>query len=56
MTRHLTDADIVTFVLAACNAAEIAAYGGTDEQTAKARICHARVELAKHGAPQEGEA
>lgn len=52
MTRPLTDDDVLTFVLAGCNAAEIAAYAGTDEQTAKARICHARVDLAKFGMVQ----
>lgn len=51
MNRQLTDADIVTFVLAGCNAAEIAAYAGTDEQTAKARIAHARMDIARDGAP-----
>jgi DNA-directed RNA polymerase specialized sigma24 family protein len=48
--RSLTDADVVTFVLAGCNAAEIAAYAGTDEQTAKARIAHARMDIARQGA------
>lgn len=50
----VSDADVVVFVLAGCNAAEIAAYAGIDEQTAKARICHARVDLARHGAPADG--
>lgn len=49
MSRALSDADVVTFVLAGCNAAEIAAYAGTDEQTAKARMAHARVDIAKEG-------
>lgn len=49
MTRRLTDADVLTFVLAGCNAAEIAAYSGTDEATAKARMAHARIELARRG-------
>lgn len=52
MTRSLSDADVVTFVLAGCNAAEIAAYAGTDEQTARARIAHARVDLARFGLQQ----
>lgn len=52
MNRPLTDADVVTFVLAGCNAAEIAAYSGTDEQTAKARIAHARMDIARQGAPE----
>jgi hypothetical protein len=55
VNRAVSDADVVTFVLAGCNAAEIAAYAGTDEQTAKARICHARVELAKFGLQQAPE-
>lgn len=49
MNRPISDEDVVTFVLAGCNAAEVAAYAGTDEQTAKARIAHARVDLAKFG-------
>lgn len=49
MSRPLTDADVVIFVLAGCNAAEIAAYAGTDEQTAKARIAHARMDIARQG-------
>lgn len=52
MNRQITDADVVTFVLAGCNAAEIAAYAGTDEQTAKARIAHARMDIARQGAPE----
>jgi hypothetical protein len=55
VSRSLSDADVLTFVLAGCNAAEVAAYAGTDEQTAKARICHARVDLAKHGMPHSPE-
>lgn len=47
MTHPLTDADVLTFVLAGCNAAEIAAYAGTDESTAKAMMAHARVVHAR---------
>jgi len=50
MTRPLTDADVLTFVLAGCNAAEIAAYAGTDESTAKALMAHARVVFARAAA------
>ena len=46
MSRALSDADVVTFVLAGCNAAEIAAYAGTDEQTAQARIYRAQTQIA----------
>lgn len=52
MNRQLADQDIVTFVLAGCNAAEVAAYAGTDEQTAKARIAHARMDIARDGTAQ----
>jgi len=47
MTRPLTDADVLTFVLAGCNAAEIAAYAGVSELTARAMIAHARVEYSR---------
>lgn len=66
MSVQLTDADVVTFVLAGCNAAEIAAYGGFDEHMARARMIRARVLVAHQGdgastpapaaATQEGEA
>lgn len=36
--RELTDADVLTFTLAGCNAAEIAAYGGIPEAVALARM------------------
>jgi hypothetical protein len=42
----LTDADVIEFVLAGCNAAEIAAYAGTDEATAAARIYRAQTQIA----------
>lgn len=48
MSVQLTDADVVTFVLAGCNAAEVAAYGGFDEHTARARMIRARVLLGHH--------
>lgn len=38
MRNDLTDADVLTFVLAGCNAAEIAAYSGTDEYVAQCRM------------------
>lgn len=41
-----TDEDIITFVLAGCNAAEIAAYYGTSEATAQARIYRAQTQIA----------
>jgi hypothetical protein len=36
--RDLSDADVLTFALAGCNAAEVAAYGGIPEKVALARI------------------
>ncbi len=38
MRNELTDADVLTFALAGCNAAEIAAYGGIPEAVALARL------------------
>jgi hypothetical protein len=49
MNRPLTDADVVTFVLAGCSPDEIAAYSGTDVNTAKARMAHARMDIARQG-------
>lgn len=46
MHRALTDADVVTFVLAGCNAAEIAAYAGIDIPTAVALMVRARQVIA----------
>lgn len=43
----LTDADILTFAFARCNAAEIAAYGGMEENVAAARLAHALRNHAK---------
>lgn len=43
----LTDSDVITFVLAGCNAAEIAAYAGVSESTAKAMMAHARTLYAR---------
>lgn len=42
----VTDADVIEFVLAGCNAAEVAAYSGTDEATAAARIYRAQAQIA----------
>lgn len=42
----LTDADVIEFVLAGCNAEEIAAYTGCTEETAKARIYRAQTQIA----------
>lgn len=38
MHHDLTDPDVLTFLLAGCNAAEIAAYAGTSEEVAQAHI------------------
>lgn len=38
MSVDLTESDVLTFALARCNAAEVAAYSGTTEQVAQARI------------------
>lgn len=46
MREPVTDADVIEFVLAGCNAAEVAAYTGTDETTAAARIYRAQVQIA----------
>jgi hypothetical protein len=58
MKAEVTDADVVTFALAGCNAAEVAAYAGTDENTAKARLAHARMDIVRQGAavPARGAA
>lgn len=47
-----TDADVVQFVLGGCNAAEVAAYTGTDETTAAARIERAQRQIAH---PEAGQ-
>jgi DNA-directed RNA polymerase specialized sigma24 family protein len=47
MHRPLTDADVVTFVLAGCNAAEIAAYAGVEIGTAIALMVRARQQIAR---------
>ena len=41
MNTELTDDDVLTFVLAGCNAREIAAYAGIAVSTAHARMAHA---------------
>ena len=51
MSVQLTDADVVTFVLAGCNAAEVAAYGGFDEHTARAR----KIEQVRMSVDQAGK-
>ena len=38
MRNDLTDADVLTFALAGCNAAEIAAYAGVPESVALLRM------------------
>jgi hypothetical protein len=38
----ITDDDVLTFVLAGCNANEVAAYAGVSVQTASAMLSHAR--------------
>lgn len=50
MSKHLTDADVLTFLQAGCNAAEIAAYAGVSESTAKAMMAHARTLHARGAA------
>lgn len=47
MKHELTDADVIAFALAGCNAAEIAAYAGVSESTAKAMLAHARALYAR---------
>lgn len=47
MIRELSDADLIAFAMAGCNAAEIAAYAGVSEATAKAMLAHARVVYAR---------
>lgn len=47
MRNDLTDADVLTFALAGCNAAEIAAYAGTPEPVALARLSHVLREHAR---------
>lgn len=48
----LTEADILAFVFAGCNAAEVAAYSGTAEAVAQARINHA---LRDYATPAQRE-
>lgn len=38
MRHDLTDDDVRTFAVAGCNAAEVAAYAGTSEVVAQARL------------------
>jgi hypothetical protein len=38
VSAALSDAAVLKFALAGCNAAEVAAYSGTTEQVAQARI------------------
>lgn len=40
MRNDLTDFDVLTFLLAGCNAHEIATYAGIDEAVAQVRIDH----------------
>lgn len=50
MNTELTDADVMTFALAGCNADEIAAYAGVSASTAKAMLAHARAVYARAAA------
>lgn len=50
MNLELTDDDVWTLVAAGCNAAEIAAYAGVSESTAKAMAARARRVYAQGGA------
>lgn len=47
--RDLSTTDIITFILAGCNAEEIAAYAGTDKATAEVRMAFARRRMAMAG-------
>lgn len=51
MRHDLTDADVLRFVLAGCNAAEIAAYAGTPEDVAAMRMAHVKREYDKRLRP-----
>lgn len=48
--RPLSDDDVILFALEGCNAAEIAAFAGVSESTAKAMLAHARVQYARAAA------
>ena len=50
--RAVTDADLVQFVLAGCNAAEVSAYVGCTESTALCLIHRARLQIAN---PEAGQ-
>lgn len=47
MRHDLTDADVRCFAQAGCNAAEVAAYAGTSELVAQARLNRAIRELGQ---------
>lgn len=49
MRTDLSDTDVLTFALAGCNAAEVAAYAGTDERVAQARMDRA---VKRHADPK----
>lgn len=49
MRTDLSDADVLAFALAGCNAAEVAAYAGTEEWVAQARIDRA---VKRHANPK----
>ena len=42
----VTQKDVLTFALAGCNAAEVAAYTGTSEEVAQARLDRALAQYA----------
>lgn len=45
--RDLTNDDVMALALEGCNAAEIAAFAGVSESTAKAMLAHARTTYAR---------
>lgn len=50
--RRVVEADVETFVLAGCNAAEIGAWYGIGTDTAKALVRHANAEIQLLGPPR----
>ena len=54
--RDLTDFDVLTFALAGCNAAEIAAYAGTSEDLAQTRMDDALRAIGHPDAPKRERA
>lgn len=45
--RSLSTEDLLTFALEGCNAAEVAAFAGVSESTAKAMLANARTAYAR---------